>query len=81
MSGEGAAREAAGLDAVPEEDRPTNAQVNIVHLAWDVMVGLATLLFLVSLYYGGHWLIRRRMPDDAAATAIRSMKRLSPRRS
>ena len=27
------------------------------------LIGLATLLFLVSLYYGGHWLIRRRMPD------------------
>ena len=52
-----------GLDEVPPEDRPTFQQANIVHLAWDVMIGLATLLFLVSLYYGGHWLIRRRMPD------------------
>ena len=33
-------------------ERPTIAQVNIVHLAWDVMVGLGTLLFLLSVWYG-----------------------------
>ena len=54
-----------GLDAVPE-DGPAHAidQVNTVHLAWDVMVGLGTLLFLISLYYGGYWLIRRRLPQS-----------------
>ncbi len=36
-----------GLDAFPEDDRPTVRQVNTVHLAWDVMVGLGTLLFLL----------------------------------
>jgi cytochrome bd ubiquinol oxidase subunit I len=51
-----------GLDTVPADDRPTVAQVNIVHLAWDVMVGLGTLLFLLSLWYGASWLFRRRMP-------------------
>ena len=30
----------AGLDAVPASQRPTNAEVNVVHLAWDVMVGI-----------------------------------------
>ena len=29
-----------GLDAVPEDARPTDRQVNTVHLAWDLMVGL-----------------------------------------
>ena len=38
-----------GLDTVPADDRPTVRQVNIVHLAWDVMVGLGTLLFLLSV--------------------------------
>ena len=52
-----------GLDEVPASERPTDAQVNVVHLAWDVMVGLGTLLFLVSLYYGANWAIRRRLPD------------------
>jgi len=61
---DGTATVIQGLDEVPEEDRPTNAQVNIVHLAWDVMVGLATLLFLISLYYGGYWLFRRRLPQS-----------------
>jgi cytochrome d ubiquinol oxidase subunit I len=51
-----------GLDSVPADDRPTVRETNIVHLAWDVMVGLGTLLFLVSLWYGATWLLRRRMP-------------------
>ena len=37
-----------GLDTRPADDQPTIAEVNIVHLAWDVMVGLGTLLFLLS---------------------------------
>jgi cytochrome bd ubiquinol oxidase subunit I len=40
-----------GLDTVPADQRPTVRQVNIVHLAWDVMVGLGTLLFLLSAWY------------------------------
>jgi cytochrome d ubiquinol oxidase subunit I len=38
--------------------------VNIVHLAWDVMVGLGTLLTLLAVWYGGSWLFRRRMPQS-----------------
>ena len=37
-----------GLDTVPADDNPTLSEVNTVHLAWDVMVGLGTLLFLLS---------------------------------
>jgi cytochrome bd ubiquinol oxidase subunit I len=51
-----------GLDAFPEDERPTVRQTNIVHLAWDVMVGLGTLLFLLALWYGASWIFRRRMP-------------------
>ena len=51
-----------GLDTVPADERPTVRQVNIVHLAWDVMVGLGTLLFLLSVWYGASWAFRRRMP-------------------
>src|SRR5262249_38125871 len=51
-----------GLDTFPEDDRPTNAEVNVVHLAWDVMVLLGTLLSLLALWYGGTWLFKRRMP-------------------
>jgi cytochrome d ubiquinol oxidase subunit I len=51
-----------GLDAFPEDERPTVRQTNIVHLGWDAMVGLGTLLFLLSLWYGASWIFRRRMP-------------------
>ena len=52
-----------GLDSFPEDERPTTREVNTVHLAWDVMVGLGTLLMLLSLWYGAVWLFRRRMPE------------------
>jgi cytochrome bd ubiquinol oxidase subunit I len=63
-----------GLDTVPADQRPTVRQVNIVHLAWDVMVGLGTLLFLLSAWYAASWIFRRRMPASrwflrAAATS------------
>jgi cytochrome d ubiquinol oxidase subunit I len=51
-----------GLDEVPADERPTIRQVNTVHLAWDVMVGLGTLLFLLSVWYAVSWVFRRRMP-------------------
>ena len=35
-----------GLDSVPAEDQPPLRAVNTVHLAWDLMVGLGTALFL-----------------------------------
>ena len=53
-----------GLDTVPPDDAPTIRQTNSVHLAWDVMVGLGTLLFLLSLWYGASWVVRRRMPTS-----------------
>ena len=53
-----------GLDTVPADDRPTTRQVNVVHLAWDIMVGLGTLLFLLSVWYGLSWLIRRDIPKS-----------------
>ena len=36
-----------GLNTVPASNEPTIHEVNVVHLAWDVMVGIATLLFLL----------------------------------
>jgi cytochrome bd ubiquinol oxidase subunit I len=53
-----------GLDTVPEDERPTLSEVNTVHLAWDVMVGLGTLLFLLSAWYALCWLFRRDMPKS-----------------
>jgi cytochrome d ubiquinol oxidase subunit I len=51
-----------GLDAFPADTRPTTSEVNTVHLAWDVMVGLGTLLFLLSAWYGLCWVFRRDFP-------------------
>ena len=59
---DGTATVVQGLDTVPADERPTTAEVNVVHLAWDVMVGLGTLLFLLALWYGASWLFRRDMP-------------------
>ena len=49
-SGEGTSTVIQGLDEVPAEDRPTNRSVNVTHLAWDLMVRLGTLLFLLTLW-------------------------------
>jgi cytochrome d ubiquinol oxidase subunit I len=61
-----------GLDSYPVADRPTISEVNVVHLAWDVMVGLGTLLFLLSLWYGASWAIRRRMPTNRVFLSLAS---------
>jgi cytochrome d ubiquinol oxidase subunit I len=51
-----------GLDSFPKGQRPTDAEVDVVHLAWDVMVGLGTLLFLLALWYFAAWVFKKRMP-------------------
>jgi cytochrome d ubiquinol oxidase subunit I len=53
-----------GLDSFPANSRPTDGEVTVVHLAWDVMVGLGTLLFLLSLWYFACWVFKRRMPTS-----------------
>jgi len=68
-----------GLDTVPADERPTIAETNVVHLAWDIMVGLGTLLFLLSVWYAASWVFRRRMPTSrwflraAACTGVLSV--------
>jgi cytochrome d ubiquinol oxidase subunit I len=51
-----------GRNAFPAGDQPTIAQANTVHLAWDVMVGLGTALFLLSVWFGLYWLWKRDLP-------------------
>ncbi|GAA4746068.1 cytochrome ubiquinol oxidase subunit I [Nocardioides endophyticus] len=53
-----------GLEETPADERPTNHEVNVVHLAWDVMVGIGTLLFLLTLWWWAAWLFRRDMPQS-----------------
>jgi len=75
----GSATVVQGLDTVPVEDQPTLAQVNTVHFAWDVMIGLGTALFGLAAFYGGYWLLRRRIPRSrwflriAAASGVLSV--------
>jgi cytochrome d ubiquinol oxidase subunit I len=52
-----------GLDTVPPDQRPTIRQTNIVHLCWDIMIGLGTALFLLAVWYAVSWVFRRRMPQ------------------
>jgi cytochrome bd ubiquinol oxidase subunit I len=61
---DGTSTQIQGLDSFPADSRPTTSEVNAVHLAWDVMVGIATMLFLLSAWYGLTWLFRRRMPKS-----------------
>src|SRR5919107_1740730 len=53
-----------GLDKIPSADRPTTTEVNVTHLAWDVMVGLGTLLFLLTLWFWASLVFRRRIPQS-----------------
>jgi cytochrome d ubiquinol oxidase subunit I len=62
---DGTSTQIQGLDSFPKSERPTNAEVDVVHLAWDVMVGLGTLLFLLALWYFATWVFKRRMPKSA----------------
>ena len=53
-----------GLDSVPPEDRPTVAATNIVHLAWDTMIGMGTLLTGLALWFGiVYWRRRDRLAE------------------
>src|SRR4051794_1607922 len=53
----------SGLNTVPSDDEPTVTDVNITHLAWDIMVGIGTLLFLLTLWYWISLIFRRRVPQ------------------
>ncbi|MGI9584589.1 MAG: cytochrome ubiquinol oxidase subunit I [Acidimicrobiia bacterium] len=61
-----------GLADVPEDERPTTRQVNIVHWAWDVMLGLGTFLLLLSIWFGATWLFKRDMPKSRVFLMVAS---------
>ena len=54
-------RSRASTRCPPTTGRPTTRS-NVTHLAWDVMVGLGTLLFLLTLWWWASWIFRRDMP-------------------
>jgi cytochrome d ubiquinol oxidase subunit I len=51
-----------GLDAIAEDVRPTDRQVTVVHLAFDVMVGAGTYLLLLSAWFALAWWRHRGPP-------------------
>lgn len=52
--------EVPGLDSVPEADLPP---VNVVHLAFQVMVAIGTGLVALAGWFGWSWLRRREPPE------------------
>ncbi|MFD7460462.1 MULTISPECIES: cytochrome ubiquinol oxidase subunit I [unclassified Streptomyces] len=53
-----------GLTSVPASDRPNATQATIVHWAFDLMVGIGSLLVLLALWYALIWWRRRRLPES-----------------
>jgi cytochrome d ubiquinol oxidase subunit I len=51
-----------GLAAVPADQRPP---VNVVRIAFQTMVGIGTLLALISVVFLAVWMRRRRLPESA----------------
>jgi cytochrome d ubiquinol oxidase subunit I len=48
-----------GLDQIPPDERPP---VNVVHLAYNAMVGIGSALLLLAFLFGWTWWRRRRIP-------------------
>jgi cytochrome d ubiquinol oxidase subunit I len=62
-----------GLDEIPAELRPPDRLVTVVHLAFDVMVGLGFALLALSLWFALLWWRRRTVPTNRwflRATAV-----------
>jgi cytochrome bd ubiquinol oxidase subunit I len=55
---------APGLTSVPATSRPTIAEANITHLAFDVMVGLGSAGVALTVWYFVVLLYRRRLPQS-----------------
>lgn len=51
-----------GLDAIPAQVRPGAGQVTLVHLAFDVMVGIGMALLALSAWFAVAWWRRRDLP-------------------
>ncbi len=64
MSGYSTDTEIKGLTSVPARDRPTYAQANIVHWAWDIMIGLGSALAALSVWFGFVWWRKRDLPKS-----------------
>jgi cytochrome bd ubiquinol oxidase subunit I len=52
-----------GLEAVPANEHPSDHAVNVVRFAFQTMVGIGTLLALISVLYFAALIRWRRLPD------------------
>lgn len=68
-----------GLESFPANARPTAHEATVVHWAWDVMIGIASGLFLLSAWFAVVWWRRRDLPRTpwflraAAAAGVASV--------
>jgi cytochrome d ubiquinol oxidase subunit I len=62
LSGFSPSTEIRGMQDVPAAVRPTDRAVTIVHLAFDVMVGVGVALLALSAWFGWSWWRRRDVP-------------------
>src|SRR4051794_20741252 len=60
LAGHSTDTDVTGLNSIPASDRPSN--VNIVHAAFDTMVGIATLLIVLVIWYAIAYWRRRDVP-------------------
>ncbi|MBV2353927.1 cytochrome ubiquinol oxidase subunit I [Streptomyces sp. J2-1] len=58
-----------GLDAIPADVRPSDQIVSTVHLAFDVMVGLSSILMVLVLWFA--WIMWRRRPVERQTWFLR----------
>jgi cytochrome d ubiquinol oxidase subunit I len=65
--------EVKGLEIAPPNDRPP---VGVVHLAFDVMVGLGTAMALVALWTG--WVVLRRRDVARQRGLLRALALVTP---
>jgi cytochrome d ubiquinol oxidase subunit I len=59
---DGTATVVQGRNAFNADDQPTISQTNVVHLAWDVMVGIGTALMLLAVWFAVSWIRHRDVP-------------------
>lgn len=62
LSGYSPSTRIQGLDAIPADVRPPDRLVAIVHLSFDVMVGIGTALLALSAWYALAWWRRGDLP-------------------
>ena len=75
LVGFGPGTQVTGWDSVPAADRPP--VVWLIHLSFDVMVGLGTLLLLVGLWAAWTWWRQRRWPRPLLFWALGAVSGLA----